>query len=284
MAIQCISVNRELSVSNGWASTVVLKGTVPEVEAWIADNYDKPLPSNRYLFPVQMNDDPWMDGDKVDASGLSISRRLTVTYGLMYYDLVPWPSYLTRPSHPKGTTLSFRTRFSGQFLTLPGKAFTVSRDDPKRVSHIKDPVTGRMIDNPVPSPLSVNSNTRIMIPLVDFVIEWGQITNVDSVNFAEFEGCVNEQEFLGCEPGTLLFEGADVDPSFTLNPRNPHAYKAIVTLKKRAIKSGGSIYGWNHDYEDNPAGWKLITMADNSPRYPENNYSNMFEYVPGVTG
>lgn len=276
--MQCVSVKRTLTTTNGWAATAVLLGEVADAEAWIANNYNKPFPGNSYLYPVQIDDEPWMENDKVYSTGLSRARKLTVTYGLLYYD-VAWPQNISKPSYARGTTLKLRTRFSGQFLTLPAKAVTVSKTDPNWVSHIKDPKTGRMISAPAPAPLKVNANSRILIPLVDFVIEWDQVQSTSSMDYSYAEGKVNSGDFLGCDAGTLLFQGADIDHSTTLNPRNPHAYKVVITMTKRKIDSGGKVYGWNHDYTDDPPAWKKITLADGTDRYGQADFGNMFEYT-----
>jgi hypothetical protein len=115
------------------------------------------------------------------------------------------------------------------------------------------------------------------------------------LQFQLYEGAVNAGPFLGCEPETLLFEGAEEEPSYMLTaeePPNadPRCYKAGVTLKRRRIVINGQVYGWNHEYDCRAKQWAYVYMnqqSDNSssgfgawgnsvPRYPLVDFSNLF--------
>lgn len=115
-----VSMKRTLSYANGWAAEMVycLAG---DVNAHIAANYLNDYPGTDGLSVAQISDEPWMDGDVVQPSGMSNARKLTYSFALDYID-VPWPDSIPRPSYLAGTTLRLEARFSGQFLTLPARA------------------------------------------------------------------------------------------------------------------------------------------------------------------
>ena len=136
------------------------------------------------------------------------------------------------------------------------------------------PYTGPPIAPPPPPP---NSNNRLLIPLIDYLVEWDRVQDLDALDWDGQIGYVNQAEFMGCGPETLLLEGVRLAPSFVLDPTLPHAWRAIATLKKRKIEVGGNVYGWNHDFIPNPPGWTRIIMADGTPRYPLADFSDMFE-------
>jgi hypothetical protein len=267
-----VSMKRTLSYANGWQAEMVYCIAAGDVPAHVSAHYLDEYPGAAWLSVAQISDEPWMDGDIVQASGLSLARKLTYYFALDYLD-VPWPDHITRPSYTAGTTLRLEARFSGQFLTLPARALTASGTYTPTSNPDGSPYSGPPITPPPPPP---NSNNRILIPLVDYLVEWDRVQDLSALDWDEEIGCVNQAAVMGCEPETLLLEGVSLAPSFVLSPSNPHAWKATATLKKRKIEVGGSAYGWNHDYLPNPPGWTKILMSDGTPRYPLADFSGLF--------
>jgi hypothetical protein len=271
------SMKRTLSYANGWAAEMVYCLPSNQVIAHIAANYLLAFPGTTNLHVSQIVDEPWMDGDCVDSTGMSDSRKLTYSFALDYLD-VPWPSLITRPAYLEGTTLRLEARFSGQFLTLPARALQSGSSYTPSTNPDGSPYVGPPITPPPPPP---NSNNRILIPLIDYLVEWDRVQDLSALDWDGEIGYVNATTFLGCEPETLLLEGVSLAPSFVLNPSNPHAWKATATLKKRKIQVDGNIYGWNHDFLPNPPGWTTILMADGTPRYQFADFTNLFTGARG---
>ena len=266
-------MKRTLSYANGWAAEMVYCLDSGDVDAHVAANYLMAYPGQNYLHVAQITDEPWMEGDSVDSSGMSANRKLTYFFALDYLQNVPWPDAVPKPALAAGTTLKLEMRFSGQFLTLPARAFQSASTYTPSENPDGSPYTGPPITPPPPPP---NSNNRILIPLRDYVVEWDRVQDMSALNFSGLVGEVNAVAFLGCNPETLLLEGVSLTPSFVLNPLNPHAFRATATFKQRQILAGGNVYGWNYDYLPNPPGWVRITMADGTPRYPLVDFSEMF--------
>ncbi len=267
-----VSMKRTLSYANGWQGEMVYCLPQGEVDAHVAANYLDAYPGDAYLHVAQINDEPWMEGDVVQPSGMSNARKLTYSFALDYL-AVPWPDQIVQPSYLSGTTLRLETKLSGQFLTLPARAFQSGGTFASATNPDGSPYAGPPITPPPPPP---NSNNRLLIPLIDFLVEWDRVQDMSVLDWDAEIGCVNESEFMGCEPETLLLEGVSLAPSFVLNPTNPHAMKATVQLKKRRIVAGGNVYGWNHDYLPNPPGWVRVLMADGTPRYETADFTDMF--------
>ena len=267
-----VSMHRTLSYANGWQAEMVYCLAQSDVDAHIAAHYLDAYPGTNGLHVAQIADEPWMDGDVVQASGMSQARKLTYSFALDYLD-VPWPDAIPRPDYLNGTTLRLETKFSGQFLTLPARALQSQGSYTPSSNPDGSPYTGPPITPPPPPP---NSNNRLLIPLADYLVEWDRVQDLTALDYSGCVGCVNEATFLGCEAETLLCEGASLTPSFVLNPSLPHAWKVAVTLKKRRIQIGDNVYGWNHDYLPNPPGWARIVMSDGTPRYQLSDFSDMF--------
>lgn len=276
-----VSMKRTLSYANGWTGEMVYCLPQSEVDAHIAANYLMAYPGVPQLTVSQISDDPWMADDVVQPGGMSVSRRLVYAFALNYLN-VNWPTSITKPTHRNGTTLRLEAKFSGQFLTIPARGLQT----PSSSGYVSggQPVVPR------------NINNRVLIPLIDFQIEWDRVQGLDTsgssssgieaaytLDFTQYIGHVNSETFLGCEPETLLLEGVNITPSFVINPTNPHAYKAVATFKRRKIVVGNSssgdgstVYGWNHDYLPIPPGWQRVLMADGSWRYPTVDFTNIF--------
>jgi hypothetical protein len=267
-----VSMKRTLSYANGWAAEMVYCMAQADVDAHIAANYLSAYPGTAYLHVAHINDEPWMEGDVVQTSGMSNARKLTYSFALDYL-AVPWPDNIPRPDYLTGTTLRLEARFSGQFLTLPARALQSSGTYTPTSNPDGSPYTGGPITPPPPPP---NSNNRLLIPLVDYLVEWDRVQDLGALDFDDEIGCVNESAFMGCEAETLLLEGVSLMPSFVLNPSNPHCWKATATLKRRRIVIGSDVYGWNDDFIPNPPGWTRMLMSDGNPRYPQADFTGLF--------
>lgn len=186
---------------------------------------------------------------------------VTVKYAADFYN-VTWPTAITRPTYDADTSLRLRVRFSGQFLTMPSRAM-------------------RWYTNPYASPYSEvpgpDQNARILIPMAEYILEWDYVANPNITRIRGLIGKVNDAAFLGSNTETLMLESADLDHSFKISSSAPFCWKVTATFKERRIKSGASVYGWNHDYCDNPAGWKKIVMSDGNPRYETGDFSKIFQ-------
>jgi hypothetical protein len=267
-----VSIKRTLSYANGWAAEMVYCIAQADVDAHIAGNYLSAYPGSDYLHVAEITDEPWMDHDIVQASGMSIARKLTYRFALDY-QAVPWPDNIPQPDYTSGTTLRLEARFSGQFLTLPARALQSSGTYTPTSNPDGSPYDGPPITPPPPPP---NSNNRVLIPLVDYVVEWDRVQDLSTLDFDGVIGFVNESEFMGCEAETLLLEGVSLMPSFVLSPTNPHSWKATAALKRRRIVVGDDVYGWNYDFLPNPPGWTRIIMSDGNPRYPAADFTGLF--------
>ena len=258
-AAQITALKKTRNYSNGLTGTMVVRLSGASADAYCLANATTPYPGETALRPQQFDMTP-VDGTVIAASGIADIVEISISFALDYLD-VTWPEEMIRPNYKSGTTLKLKTKFSGQFLTLPAKA----------VKPFQSP------GDPPGPPTPPNANNRILIPLMEHQIEWDRVLPADmTMNyFRGLMGCVNDKTFLGADAETLLFEGADLDNSFVI-ASNPRTFKLVVTLKERHINSGGTIYGWNYDYHPNPPGWKRITMADGTDRYTKTDFSEMF--------
>lgn len=181
---------------------------------------------------------------------------IEVTYAPDYY-AAAWTRYgITQPSYRTGTTLKLKMRFSGQFLTIPGRCM--------------------IWDGANPPPTPPDLNARILIPQIEFHVEWDLVNPFTPATAMAAIGGVNNATFLDCPAETLLLEGVDVDDSLRVGLTNPFCVKANFVFKARLINVGGSTYGWNHEFRESPVGWTRVLMADGQPRYRLTSFSSLF--------
>jgi hypothetical protein len=85
---------------------------------------------------------------------------------------------------------------------------------------------------------------------------------------------------MGCDPGTLLCEGAPQDNTTVLSPSNPMAWKTTVTLKQRKIIVGAGAnagtYGWNDWFNPKTQKWEALTLSNGQPPYNTTSFAGMF--------
>ena len=305
-----VSMWREYSYANGWTGEMIYCLPMDQVQAHMQahwqDKYPSPADSvdqvaNQPMTVLAIRDEPWMDGDVIQSAaadpagvgGLSQNRRVTYRFGLAYLQSPTnapapylWPYAFPQPVFTQGTTLRLELKQSGQFITLPPRAFAIQGGDPTKPA----------------IPPNCNGG-RVLVPLTDFVVEWDRVADLGALDFSDFEGCVNQETFLGCEPETLLLETANIIPAFIINPdTGPWAWKVVCNFKRRRIlvptaTAGASwgpdgvsldegvnfdVFGWNHDFLPGPpAGWQYVLMQTASgvtggPRYPLMDFTDLF--------
>jgi hypothetical protein len=223
------------------------------------------------------------------ASDLTPRALVTVHYGLDQFNRT-WPSNITKPTIKAGTMLRMSVRTSGQFLTLPGRATTLSAtslestlDQGQGSSSAQGSGSGGS-GSTIPG--LPDMGLRMLICIQDIKLEWYYVPS--TVDISEFDlliGHVNDSEFVGGAAGTVLFEGYDIDEDHGLDPNNPFLWKISIDLRRRMklLGTASSVpvwVTWNHDYRESiggsEGGWVLATMTNGKLRYPLATFSTMF--------
>lgn len=215
---------------------------------------------------VAMELQPWNDdmvpfGTIVDPSiqsALYSSQPclITVKYGPDYTQKA-WPTDFTKPSPIRfGTELRFQIRGSAKYLLVPAAA--CKWED----------------DATIPVPEDVNS--VILIPMRSIQLQWDFVDDPPIDRLEDFQGRINEDSFLGAPEETLLFETYEVTETFRAAPSNPHTNRVTINLVQRKIDTGSGIVGWQHDYRETPAGWEVLLLSDDEPRYKDAPFAGMF--------
>ena len=98
------------------------------------------------------------------------------------------------------------------------------------------------------------------IPYTEHHLTWNQVAGPPWSAMSRLQGKVNQTAFLGCVPGTLLFDGAVGHKLYrkgdTINdPPSSFTWQIRYVFRERSIKSDGHVYGWNHFYRPSPPGW-----------------------------
>ncbi len=270
---EIVSMKRTLSYANGWAAEIVYKIDAADVPAHVAAHYLDSFPGTDSLTVSQIVDEPWMEGDVVQTSGLSQTRKLTYYFALAYLD-VPWPDAIPRPDYTAGTTLRLSVRFSGQYVTLPNHALKSTTTYTPSSNPDGSPYTG----GPIEKPVDAVATAALLVPILDYIVEWDRVTDLTALDFSGYVGQVNSISFMGCDAETLLCEGVSIDPSFVLDPAGPFCYKVRACFKKRAITFDGVSGGWNHQLYGPPYSLDPVEVrtASGTPPYASTDFTDFF--------
>jgi hypothetical protein len=247
----CLPFAGEFSIAGG----TNVDGVYAGVDDFIASNSLVFYPGSDLLQVTQIQDEPWMDEDVVYEAGMSVSRKVTFTYAIVYLD-VPWPSNIIQPGYLAGSTLKLKTKYAGQYMTIPPAAIDAG------AGPAADPQT----------------QATQFIALNEYEVEWDRVQNLDDLDFSELIGCVNSDTFMGSVAGTILCEGAPQENTTVLSPSNPLAWKTTVSLKQRQIFVSGAprVYGWNDWYNTKTQQWEALTLTNGHPPYNSTAFAGMF--------
>ncbi len=165
------------------------------------------------------------------------------------------------PKVPAGTYLTYRMRFSAEYVPLPARAWHWE-DDPAIL---------------VPDDL----NLAMTVPVTEHQVTWHQVVNPPWQAIRDLQGRVNAGEFLGAAPGTVLLEGADADKHFQtgFDAENPELFWRIrYVFRERAIKFGSEVFGWNAQFREKPAGW--VDLVQNGRHiYEPGDFGPLFQFA-----
>ena len=129
---------------------------------------------------------------------------------------------------------------------------------------------------PVPSDMVAIKN----VPITEHHLTWHQVAGPPWTAIADTQGKVNNAEFVGCGPGTLLFIGAESNKLYRrgdgiADTPSAFTWQIKYIFREKSTKSGGNVYGWNHFCRKQPAGWKRLIL-NGSDMYDSANFGRLF--------
>lgn len=189
--------------------------------------------------------------------------KCTAEYATDFGTAQLWPADIPKPTIREGTTLTLECQDTSEFMRFPARA-------------------ARWSDNPDGSPGAAVPEAdspagRMLVAKTEFVLTWNYLKDVPLVRLRGLIGKTNSTSLLGCSEETLLFLGFDLRPSTRASIVSPGCWMVNAKFSYRAVKVGGSEYGWNHEYRAD--GWRRVQMSDGSSivdRYPKADFSGMF--------
>jgi hypothetical protein len=132
----------------------------------------------------------------------------------------------------------------------------------------------------IPSDLELSK----AVPITEHRLIWHQVINPPWSVIHATQGKVNASELLGCPAETLLFEGAEASKLFRAGVEDgvsDFAWQIDYIFRERSIKHGGNVYGWNHVYRGDPAGWARLTNGSDY-LYDTADFASLFVSAPST--
>jgi len=220
-------------------------------------------PGKTSVFAVRVRYEPF-DPESPDfqpiaglAEGLN-SYANSFAKAVVDYETVNAQDRSDGPSNEAGTHLTYRMRFAAEEEPI-------------------GPGGWGWIDAPG-STLPDGTQLVKRIPVTEHHLTWHQVIHPPWDAIRNLQGKVNQAPLLGCPAGTLLFEGAEAGKlfraGFDLGPSEV-CWQVHYVFRERAVKHGGAVYGWNHLYREDPAGWVEITNGSDR-LYDAADFSGLF--------
>lgn len=118
------------------------------------------------------------------------------------------------------------------------------------------------------------------IPITEHIITWNQVVGPPWNTISQMQGKVNSVPFIGCEPGTLLFDGAEGNKLYRKGDSvgdepSPYTWMIQYVFREKTIKFGNKVYGWNHFYRKDPVGWDLLLNGQKTV-YDSADFNSLF--------
>lgn len=231
----------------------------------------KPHPDAGWAYPVKIDIKPLLgDAEQSVALPSSIVSRaiqyrsamITVDYGVREAELAWWPPGLTVPARRRGTFLELRADAGGEFLTIDNAQWGDNLDE--------DPF------KPVPD--GESPAFRLYMPQTQFDIVWHRVERVPVRRLDALVGRVNEYEFLGKPPETVLLNNYSFSIETDLDLSMPVKWAVSFSFTYRGVKSKDKVYGWNHELRKE-GGWIEVYVKTDTgwaKRYEAADFTDMF--------
>jgi len=162
------------------------------------------------------------------------------------------------PENEDGTQISYRMLHSAEYQAIgPGGWSWVDTSDP----------------------LPDDQALAKWIPMTEHHLTWRKVVDPPWATIHDLQGTVNDSEFLNCPAGTLLFEGAAANKLYAgdlASGASPFAWEIKYLFRERSIKHDGGVYGWNHLYREDPAGWAEATNGS-AKLYDQADFNTLFQ-------
>lgn len=116
----------------------------------------------------------------------------------------------------------------------------------------------------------------LLLPQTDHILTWRQVIGPPWRAMRELQGKVNAEPFLECPAGTVLFLGTTAAKLFRgTGEVAPFCWELTYRFRERAIKHGGQVFGWNHRYRGDPAGF-AVPEDDAGPLFESADFDPLF--------
>lgn len=194
---------------------------------------------------------------------------LTVGYGPDFTQK-EWP--FPKPSFRDGTELRFQIDGGAEFLSLPSSGLQWDAGDDGGGGG-----TGGSVPRPEDRPpVTEDVNNFLLVNRDSVRLQWDFVDEFDANVFERLKGKVNQDAFLGAEAETMLFSSYSIHERFKAAPSNSHTNRITVNFLRRKIEDDAGIFGWNHEFRPEPAGWVRALLANGKPRYEPRPFAGMF--------
>ncbi len=129
--------------------------------------------------------------------------------------------------------------------------------------------------------LSAATKFTKRVPVTEHHLTWSYVSNPPWTVISSAQGKVNSASFLGCAPGTLLFEGGEANklykPGYGLDEGvQAFCWQIKYIFRELSLKGNGSALGWNAIQRTESGSWATVSNTSGRPLYDSTNFQTLF--------
>jgi hypothetical protein len=245
------------------------------VERLLGDGYEfggqgrAPYPGKPDIVAISVHCEPFTDDVAPQVlteltEGLNryrgFAKQLTVCYELLVRSDRP-----DVPTVEKGTFLTYRQDREAELLSVADDSIGWTDQPEQPVPEVAVPV--------------------LRIPVMKHQFTWHRVVSPPWDGIRNCIGTLNQKEFVGAGPETVLFDGAKAQREFLRIDglaKAELAWRIDYLFREKAVKTDdGEIVGFNHSYRSLPAdnpGWDRLVDGAGNPLYRSSDFAQLFQF------
>jgi hypothetical protein len=185
--------------------------------------------------------------------------RITATYRTLFDNVTG--SRPNLPGVPQGTYLTYSAELGAEYQTIPGRVWNwVTDGNPK-----------------VPD----DTNPGLLIPTGTCQLTWQRVPLPPWDLIRSVRGKVNDSDFLGSPPGTVMFLGARVSREFQfMDDSGMWRLEYMFSENVKTLSTGDQV-GWNYFYNQTAIGgehWVQIEDESGNAPYESDDFFQLFQF------
>lgn len=214
--------------------------------------------------PLLMPNSVVLRAENVDFEAEFDEALIVANDGNNHYDkakvTIQWKTIPFNQENPStDQILTRRISVSGEFMTIPGWGCQWEDEDNELSS-------GSAAGGSSVSVVNEDVQAGKVLPIIEHHLTLHRVPSVPYALIRSLIGHVNETEFEGAEPETVMFGGAELQQTITSDGSQP--WQIEMHFLEKIIRQNGEALGWNHAFDTKTGSWRRLIQKNGDDVYP----------------